>query len=202
MTTPQEIRVLRRSEAERRGGISEELLDDGVVFVSGPITTEMSHAFGAQLLYISSRDPRKRITLYINSPGGSVSDGLAMVDVCKSISNPISTIGWGCCASMGAVLLACAGRRGHRSVMPNCEVMLHQPLTGVQGQASDVVIAAEHVLRTRARLNEMIAKACGQPVEKVAADFDRDKWFSATEAMQYGLIDRVLEPSVEPLARA
>ena len=152
-------------------------------------------------MYIASQDPRRRITIYVNSPGGSVSDGLAMIDICQSVSNPISTVGWGVCASMGAVLLACAGRHGQRSAMPNCELMLHQPLTGVQGQASDIVIAAEHVLRTRTRLNAMIAKACGQTVEKVAADFDRDRWFSASEALAYGLIDRILEPAHEPLAR-
>lgn len=202
MTAHQGIRVLRRSDSERRSGIMEEMLDNGTVFISGPITTELCHAFGAQVLYINSQDPRKRITLYINSPGGSVHDGLAMIDICASVSNPISTVGWGVCASMGAVLLACAGQRGQRSAMQNCELMLHQPLSGVQGQASDIVIVAEHVIKTRLRLNEMIAASCGQTVAKVAADFDRDRWFTAGEALEYGLIDRVMEPSHEPLARA
>jgi len=200
VTARNNIRILRRSDTDRRSGIMEEMLDNGVIYVSGPVTTEIAHAFCAQVMYVSSQDPHRDITIYINSPGGSVSDGLAMIDICRSVPNPIHTIGWGVCASMGAVLVACAADRGRRSAMPNCELMLHQPSTGVQGQATDIVIAAEHVLKTWARLNSLIAAACNQPIEKVESDFDADKWFSADEALTYGLIDRVLAPSVSPLA--
>lgn len=191
------LRIVRRTELERRPGIAEEMLDDGIIFINGPVGPEMAHAFGVQLLYISNQDPDRTVTLYINSPGGVVSDGLAIIDLCRSVSNPIATVGVGQCASMGAVLLACAGDRGLRSAMPNCETMLHQPMSGVQGQASDILIAAEHVTRTRARLCEMLAKACGQPAEKIARDLDRDFWLAADEAKEYGLIDRVMGTSAD-----
>ena len=187
MLTKNGLTVLKRTAAEPQRGMGEELLGNGVLFLTGGVGPEMSYAFGVQLMYLNSQDPKKPVTIYINSPGGSVHDGLAIIDLCRSVDNPITTVGWGICASMGAVLLACAGDKGKRLAMPNCEVMQHQPLTGVQGQASDIAITAQHILSMRERLYQMMADACGQPLEKVTNDFDRDRWFTAEQALEYGM---------------
>jgi len=189
-----EVKVLKKTSTEARNGLGEELLINGIVFLTGTVSSEMSYSVGAQLLYWSRRDPKKELTLYINSPGGSVHDGLAIIDMCKAAPNPIATVGWGLCASMGAMLLSCAGDKGNRLIYPSCEVMQHQPLTGVQGQASDIAITAKQVLRMKERLYTMIAESCGQSIRKVTRDFDRDRWFTAQEALEYGMVDEIVKP--------
>ncbi len=197
MTTRDATGLIRIERETSCGGqsLTERLLRQGIIMVSGMIDESASHALMLQLLAISDEDPQRNITLYVNSPGGGVYDGLAMIDLCRLVPNPITTIGTGCCASMGAMLLTCAAPRGKRKVMPNCELMLHQPLSGVQGQASDIAIEAVHVVRLRERLYGMIAEVTGQPVGKVTRDFDRNRWMTAKEALAYGLIDEIVTPS-------
>ena len=146
----------------------------------------------AQLLYLEAQDPEKDIQLYINSPGGSVSAGLAIYDTMKYIKCDVSTICIGMAASMGAFLLS-AGTKGKRLALPNSEIMIHQPLGGAQGQATDIQIHAEHILKTRENLNKMLAEATGQPLEKIQLDTERDNFMSAQQAMEYGLVDKVIE---------
>lgn len=179
-------------EKEGRGyDIFSRLLKDRVVLLTGEITDETAAAVVAQLLYLEAQDPGRDISLYINSPGGSVTAGLAILDTMEHIRSDVATIGVGLAASMGAVLLA-AGARGKRKVLPNAEVMIHQPLGGAGGQASDVLIHARHLERTRARLAGLLAGYTGKPVETVAEDMDRDHFFEAGEAVAYGLADQVL----------
>ena len=144
----------------------------------------------AQLIYLEAKDPQKDISLYINSPGGSVSAGLAIYDTMNYIKCDVSTICIGMAASMGAFLLS-SGAKGKRFALPNSEIMIHQPLGGAQGQASDIKIAAEHILRTKQKLNEILAKNSGKPLSEIERDTDRDNYLSATEAQEYGLIDKV-----------
>ena len=146
----------------------------------------------AQLLFLESEDPGKDINLYINSPGGSVTAGWAIYDTMKYIKCDVSTICLGMAASMGAFLLA-GGTKGKRMALPNAEIMIHQPLGGAQGQASDIKIAAEHILKTKANLNRVLSENTGKPLEVIEVDTDRDNWLSAKEAMEYGLIDKVIE---------
>lgn len=179
-------------EKEGRGyDIFSRLLKDRVVLLTGEITDETAAAVVAQLLYLEAQDPGQDISLYINSPGGSVTAGLAILDTMEHIRCDVATIGVGLAASMGAVLLA-AGTRGKRKVLPNAEVMIHQPLGGTGGQASDVLIHARHLERTRARLAGLLAGYTGKPAEAVAEDMDRDHFFEAGEAVAYGLADQVL----------
>jgi len=168
---------------------------DDPIFVTGAIDETAYHAFASQLFAASDADPDKDLTININSPGGSVHDGLEMIDLCKSVPNQITVVGTGHCASMGAMILACAASKGRRKIMPNCEVMLHQPLTGIQGQASDVAIAAVYVVKLRERLYSMLAESTGKPVAKNAKDFDRDRWMTSEEALAYGLIDEIVQPA-------
>jgi len=146
----------------------------------------------AQLLFLEAEDPDKDIQFYINSPGGSVSDGLMIYDTMKLIKPDVQTICMGMAASMGSVLLA-AGTPGKRCILPNAEVMIHQPLGGAQGQATEILIAADHIKDTRLRLNQILADACGKPLEKLMEDTDRDHWMTAQEALEYGLVDKILE---------
>lgn len=171
--------------------IFSRLLEDRVVLITGEINDEIAAVVVAQLLYLAAQDPQKEISLYINSPGGSVTAGLAILDTMEHISCPVSTIAVGLAASMGAILLA-AGAPGRRSVLPNAEVMIHQPLGGVGGQATDVLIHAQHLKRTRQRLTDLLVRYTGKDFRSLSADMERDSFFTAREAVEYGLADRVI----------
>ena len=183
--------VEQTPQGERSYDIYSRLLKDRIVFIGGEITEEMASAVVAQLLFLEAEDPDKDICMYINSPGGSVSAGLAIYDTMKYIKPEISTIAIGLAASMGAFLLQ-AGTKGKRYSLPNAEIMIHQPLGGTQGQAEDIRIHAEHILKVREKLNSIIAANTGRPLEEVARDTDRDNFMTAEEAVEYGLIDEVI----------
>ena len=167
-------------------------MEERIIFVSGPIETQMANLIVAQLLYLESQDPSKDIQLYINSPGGEVTAGLAILDTMNYIKSDVSTICIGMAASMGAVLLA-AGSKGKRYSLPNSDIMIHQPSGGAQGMASDIEITAKEILKKREQINKILADATGQPSKKIAKDTDRDRWLTAEEAKEYGLIDEVIE---------
>ena len=182
--------VERTAAGERSYDLPSRLLEDRIIFLTGEINDATANAIIAQLIYLEGKDPTKDISLYINSPGGSVSAGLAIYDTMNYIKSDVSTICMGMAASMGAFLLS-SGAKGKRFALPNAEVMIHQPLGGTQGQASDIKIAAEHILRTKARLNRIMAENCGRPVSDLERDTDRDNWLTAEQAREYGLIDKV-----------
>ncbi|MBR7082957.1 MAG: ATP-dependent Clp endopeptidase proteolytic subunit ClpP [Clostridia bacterium] len=177
---------------ERSYDIYSRLLNDRIVFLSDEVNDVTASLVVAQLLYLEAQDPDKDISLYINSPGGSISAGMAIYDTMNFIKCDVSTICVGMAASMGAFLLA-AGAEGKRFALPNSEIMIHQPLGGAQGQASDIKIQAEHILKIRKKLNEMLAKKTGKSYDEIERDTDRDNWLSADEAKEYGLIDKVIE---------
>ena len=166
------------------------LLEDRIIFLTGAIDDATANLVVGQLLYLETKDPTKDICLYINSPGGSVTAGMAIFDTMNYIKCDVSTICVGMAASMGAFLLA-AGTKGKRICLPNSEVMIHQPLGGAQGQASDIKIVADHILKTKAKLNKFLSEATGKPVEVIERDTDRDNYMSAEEAKAYGLVDEV-----------
>ena len=182
--------VERTSTGERSYDLYSRLLEDRIIFLSGPIDDSVANTVVAQLLYLEGKDPTKDICLYINSPGGSVSAGLAIYDTMNYIKCDVSTICIGMAASMGAFLLS-SGARGKRYALPNSEIMIHQPLGGAQGQASDIKIHAEHILRTKAKLNRILSENTGKDIETIERDTDRDNYMSAEEAQNYGLIDKV-----------
>ena len=182
--------VERTAAGERSYDLPSRLLEDRIIFLTGEINDATANAIIAQLIYLEGKDPTKDISLYINSPGGSVSAGMAIYDTMNYIKCDVSTICMGMAASMGAFLLS-SGAKGKRYALPNAEVMIHQPLGGTQGQASDIKIAAEHILRTKARLNRILAENCCRPVSDLERDTDRDNWLTAEQAREYGLIDRV-----------
>jgi ATP-dependent Clp protease, protease subunit len=184
--------VEQTARGERAYDIYSRLLKDRLIFVVGPIDDFMANIVVAQLLFLESENPEKEINLYINSPGGVVTAGLAIYDTMQFIKPDVSTICTGQAASMAAVLLA-AGAHGKRHCLPHARVMIHQPLGGVQGQASDMEIHVRETLGVRDRLNKILAKHTGQSVEKIKQDTDRDNFLSATDAVEYGLIDKVLE---------
>ena len=184
--------VEQSSRGERAYDIYSRLLKDRVVFVVGPVEDHMANLVVAQLLFLESENPDKDINLYINSPGGSVSAGLAVYDTMQFIRCPVSTMCVGQAASMGAVLLA-AGTKGKRYALPHSRVMIHQPLGGFQGQATDIDIHAREILKTRQQLNEVLADHTGQSVDTIARDTERDNFMDPQQAMDYGLIDRVFE---------
>ncbi|MFA6522084.1 MAG: ATP-dependent Clp endopeptidase proteolytic subunit ClpP [Patescibacteria group bacterium] len=183
--------VEKTNYGERSYDIYSRLLKDRIIFLGTPIDDNVANSIIAQLLFLASQDKEKEIKLYINSPGGSVSAGLAIYDTMQYIKPDVSTICVGLAASMGAVLLA-AGAPGKRFALPNSEVMIHQVLGGFKGQATDIKIHAERILKTKDLLNEILAKHTGQPMKKVEEDTDRDHFLSATEAKKYGLIDKVI----------
>ncbi|HRQ56024.1 MAG TPA: ATP-dependent Clp endopeptidase proteolytic subunit ClpP [Azoarcus taiwanensis] len=183
--------VEQSGRGERAYDIYSRLLKERVVFLVGPVNDVMANLIVAQLLFLESENPDKDIYLYINSPGGSVTAGLAIYDTMQFIKPNVSTLCIGQAASMGAFLLA-AGEKGKRYCLPNSRVMIHQPLGGFQGQASDIEIHAREILSIRARLNEMLAHHTGQPIEQIEKDTDRDNFLSATAAVEYGLVDKVL----------
>lgn len=182
--------VEQTSRGERSYDIYSRLLEDRIIFLSGEIDDAVANTVVAQLIYLEAKDPQKDISLYINSPGGSVSAGLAIYDTMNYIKCDVSTICIGMAASMGAFLLS-SGQRGKRYALPNSEIMIHQPLGGAQGQASDIKIAAEHILRTKQKLNTILAQNSGRPLSDIERDTDRDNYLSAQQAQEYGLIDKV-----------
>jgi len=183
--------VEQSSRGERSYDIYSRLLKDRVIFLDSEVTDESASLIVAQLLFLESEDPDKDISLYINSPGGSVTAGLAIYDTMQYIKPDVSTICVGMAASMGAFLLA-AGAKGKRYALPNAEIMIHQPLGGMRGQAEDMRIHAEQILRVRDNLNKILSQRTGQPLEKIQKDTDRDNFLTAIEAVEYGLIDRVI----------
>jgi ATP-dependent Clp protease protease subunit len=184
--------VEQTSRGERAYDIYSRLLKERVVFMVGPIDDYMANVIVAQLLFLESENPDKDINIYINSPGGSVTAGMAIYDTMQFIKPDVSTICVGQAASMGSLLLA-AGSKGKRYALPNTRVMIHQPLGGFQGQASDIAIHAKEILTIKSRLNEILARHTGKPIEQVERDADRDNFMSAAEAQDYGLVDSVLE---------
>jgi ATP-dependent Clp protease, protease subunit len=180
------------NRGERSYDIYSRLLKDRIIMLGSAIDDNVANSIVAQLLFLAAEDPDKDISIYINSPGGSVTAGLAIYDTIQFIKPDVSTICIGMAASMGAVLLV-AGAKGKRYALPNAEVMIHQPLGGTQGQASDMAIHAKRILQTRELLNKIISERSGQPIEKVEKDTDRDYFLSAEEALKYGIIDKVIE---------
>lgn len=183
--------VEQTNRGERSYDIFSRLLKDRIVMLNGQVTDAQASLVTAQLLFLESDDPDKDISLYINSPGGSITAGMAIFDTMNYIKSDVSTICIGMAASMGAFLLA-AGAKGKRYVLPNSEVMIHQPLGGAQGQASDVKIRAERLLKTRERLNELLSDLTGQELETIEKDTERDNFMTAKEAVNYGLVDEVI----------
>lgn len=182
--------IEKSSFGERAYDIYSRLLRDGIIFLGGPIDDHTANLIIAQMLFLQAEDPKKEISLYINSPGGSVTSTLAIIDTMNHIKNDISTVCVGIAAS-GAALVLSAGTKGKRMALPNSEVMIHQPLGGAEGQASDIEISAKHILKTRAILNKLLAKNTGQSVSRIEKDVDRDFFMDAEEAKKYGIIDSV-----------
>ena len=177
-------------KGERSYDIYSRLLEDRIIFLTGEINDAVADTVVAQLIYLEGKDPNKDICLYINSPGGSVSAGLAIYDTMNYIKCDVSTICIGLAASMGAFLLS-SGTKGKRYALPNSEIMIHQPLGGAQGQASDIKIQADHIIKTKQRLNSILAANCDKPYDVIERDTDRDNYLSAEDAKEYGLIDRI-----------
>ena len=184
--------IEQTSRGERSYDIYSRLLKDRIIFLGEEINDAVASIVVAQLLFLESEDPSKDIHLYINSPGGSVTAGMAIYDTMKYIKCDVEVTCIGMAASMGAFLLS-SGTKGKRYALPNAEIMIPQPLGGAQGQATEIQIAAEHILKTKKKLNEILASNSGQPLEVVEADTDRDNWMTAKEAQEYGLIDKVIE---------
>ncbi len=185
------IVVEQTNRGERAYDIYSRLLKDRIVFIGTPINDDIANLVIAQLLFLESEDPDKDINIYVNSPGGVVTAGMAIYDTMQFLKAPVSTICVGQAASMGAVLLA-AGAKGKRFALPNARIMIHQPSGGAQGQATDIEIQAREILKTKARLNEILAHHTGKSVEQIHADADRDYFMSAQEAKEYGLVDEVI----------
>lgn len=185
--------IEQTNKGERSYDIYSRLLKDRIIFLGTPVTDDEANLVIAQMLFLEADDPDKDIFLYINSPGGSVSAGLAIYDTMQYIKCDVSTICMGMAASMGAFLLA-AGTKGKRKALPNSEIMIHQPSGGAEGQASDIKIHAEQILRIRKKLNEILAKRTGQSLEKIELDTERDNFMTAEEAVEYGLIDEIIPP--------
>lgn len=183
--------IEKSSFGERAYDIYSRLLKENIVFLGGPIDDEVANLVIAQLLFLQSEDPKKEISMYINSPGGSVTAGLAIIDTMQHVKNPISTTCVGFAASMAAVILSC-GDKGKRVALPNSEIMIHQPHGGVEGQVSDIEIRAKLMLKNRDLLNKILAKNTGQSLSKIEKDVDRDFFMDADEAKKYGIIDQVV----------
>ena len=184
--------IEQTNRGERSYDIFSRLLDDRIIVLSDEVNDATASIIVAQMLYLEGQDPEKDISFYINSPGGSVSAGLAIYDTMQYIKCDVSTICMGMAASMGAFLLS-SGTKGKRYILPNAEVMIHQPSGGAQGQATEILIAADHIKNTKQRLNAILAQNTGKPIEQVAEDTDRDNWLSAEDAVQYGLVDKIVE---------
>jgi ATP-dependent Clp protease protease subunit len=191
--------IEQSGRGERAYDIYSRLLKERVVFLVGPVTEVTANLIVAQLLFLESENPDKDIFFYVNSPGGIVSAGLAVYDTMQFIKPDVSTLCIGQAASMGSLLL-CAGAKGKRFCLPNSRIMIHQPMGGFQGQASDIEIHAREILFLREKLNQIMAKHTGQPIERIAKDTDRDNFLSAEEAREYGLIDKILSSRIEAVA--
>lgn len=183
--------IEQTSRGERSYDIYSRLLKDRIIFLGEEVNETTASIVVAQLLFLEAEDPDKDIHLYINSPGGSVTAGMAIYDTMQYIKCDVSTICIGMAASMGAFLLA-GGTKGKRLALPNAEIMIHQPLGGAQGQATEIEIAAKHILKTKEKLNKILAENTGKDLEQVTADTERDNWLSAAEAVEYGLIDKIV----------
>jgi len=186
--------IEQTSRGERAYDIYSRLLKDRIILLGSPIDDNVANSIVAQLLFLAAEDPDKDISLYINSPGGSITAGMAIYDTMQYIKPDVQTICIGMAASMGAFLLA-AGEKGKRFALPNAEVMIHQPLGGAQGQATEIEIAAKRILFLRDKLNTILAERTGQPIEKIAQDTDRDNFMTAEQALEYGLIDHIITRS-------
>ena len=186
------------SRGERAFDIYSRLLKDRIIFLADEVNDVTASLVVAQILFLESEDPTKDINLYINSPGGSVVSGMAIYDTMQYVKCDVSTICMGMAASMGAFLLA-GGTKGKRFALPNAEIMIHQPSGGAQGQATEIKIAAEHILKTKKKMNEMLAANTGQPIEVIERDTERDNYMTAQEALEYGLIDQVIEHHYEEI---
>jgi len=184
--------IEQTSRGERSYDIYSRLLKERIVFLGEEVNSTSASIVVAQLLFLEAEDPNKDIHMYINSPGGEITSGMAIYDTMNYIQCDVSTICIGMAASMGAFLLA-GGAKGKRMALPNAEIMIHQPLGGTQGQATEIEIAAKHILKTKEKLNRMLAENTGKPYEQVCADTERDNWMSAQEALDYGLIDSIVE---------
>ncbi|MBR1533849.1 MAG: ATP-dependent Clp endopeptidase proteolytic subunit ClpP [Ruminococcus sp.] len=184
--------VEQTNRGERSYDIFSRLLNDRIIMLTEEVNATTASLVVAQLLYLEGQDPNKDISLYINSPGGSVTDGMAIYDTMQYIKCDVSTICMGMAASMGAFLLA-AGTKGKRYALPNADIMIHQPSGGAQGQATDIEIHTQHILHTKQKLNEILAKNTGQPLDVIKADTERDNFMTAQQALEYGLIDKVIE---------
>ncbi len=185
--------VEQTNRGERSYDIYSRLLKDRIIFLSGEIDDYTANLVVAQMLFLEMEDPDKEINLYINSPGGSVTAGMAIYDTMQYLRCPVATLCIGMAASMGAFLL-CAGAKGMRRVLPNAEVMIHQPLGGARGQATDIAIQAENILKIKKKLNTILAQRTGQSLEKVEADTERDHYLDAEEALAYGIVDEIVAP--------
>ncbi len=194
MTLPYVIE--KDARGERTYDLYSRLLEDRIIFLSGEVNDQVASSIVAQMLYLETKDPTKDISLYINSPGGSVTAGMAIYDTMNYIKCDVSTICVGFAASMGAFLLS-SGTKGKRYSLPNSEIMIHQPSGGVQGQASEIAIVAENILKIRAKLNKILAENTGKDLEKIAHDVERDYYMSADEAKEYGIIDQVFKTRKE-----
>jgi len=184
--------VIEKTHAgERAFDIYSRLLKERIIFIGGPVTMELANSVVAQLLHLEQEDSEKDITLYINSPGGVIDAGMAMIDTMNFIKPDVSTVCIGMAASMGAMILS-QGAKGKRFVLPNSRVMIHQPLSGVEGQASDIVIKAEEIMKTKKRLIDMLVHATGHKKTKIEADMDRDYWMHAQDAKKYGIVDAII----------
>ena len=185
--------VIEKSQfGERASDIYSRLLRERIVFLGGPIDDDVANLVISQLLFLEAEDPKKDISLYVNSPGGHVHSGLAIVDAMNVVKPDVSTVCIGMAASMGSIILA-SGAKGKRFALPNADIMIHQPHGGAEGQASDIEISARRILSLRERLNKILAKASGQPLEKVTRDADRDFFMTADEAAKYGIVDKVFK---------
>ncbi len=194
--------VIEKSQfGERAYDIYSRLLRERIVFLAGAIDDHMANLIVAQLLFLEAEDPKKDIMLYVNSPGGSVTAGLAIYDTMEHIKPDVSTICVGIAASMGAIILS-SGKRGKRYALPNAEVMIHQVMGGVEGQASDIEINARHILKTKENLNKILAKNTGKSQEQIERDSDRDRYMSADEAKRYGLVDDIFHPKLAAALKA
>lgn len=183
--------IEQTSRGERSYDIYSRLLKDRIIFLNEEVNSVSAGLVVAQLLFLESEDPKKDISLYINSPGGSITDGMAIYDTMQYVKCDVSTICVGMAASMGSFLLA-GGAKGKRYALPNAEVLIHQPLGGAQGQATEIQIAAEHILKTKEKMNRLLSEFTGQPYEKLVQDTDRDNWLTAEEAKEYGLVDSII----------
>jgi ATP-dependent Clp protease protease subunit len=186
--------IEKSASGERAFDIYSRLLKDRIIFLGGPVDDNVANIVIAQMLFLASEDQKKPIKLYINSPGGVVTAGMAIYDTMQFIKPPVETVCIGMAASIAAFLLA-AGEKKHRIALPNSEVLIHQVMGGVEGQASDVEIAAKQILKTKSKINQLLSKMTGQPLSKIEQDSDRDYWLSAEEAKEYGIIDEVVKKS-------